>query len=91
MYLPVKKNKTLLNLASSVNSISIAVPPTTARAHLRPFSPPGMLTLRSSCLDGEQTPRLPKQARQRLRDMAAMMKEYGWRVPEAQRLSLIHI
>lgn len=32
-----------------------------------------------------------EQARQRLRDMAAMMKEYGWRVPEAQRANLIMV
>ncbi|CAM9108105.1 unnamed protein product, partial [Hapterophycus canaliculatus] len=30
-------------------------------------------------------------SRQRLRDMAAMMKEYGWRVPEAQRANLIMV
>lgn len=31
------------------------------------------------------------QARQRLRDMATMMKEYGWRIPEAQRANLIMV
>lgn len=31
------------------------------------------------------------QARQRLRDMAELMKGYGWRVPEAQRAHLIMV
>ncbi|CAM9277540.1 unnamed protein product [Ascophyllum nodosum] len=31
------------------------------------------------------------EARQRLRNMASMMKEYGWRVPEAQRANLIMV
>ena len=31
------------------------------------------------------------QARQRLRDMAAMMKDYNWKVSEAQRANLIMV
>ena len=33
----------------------------------------------------------PPQARQRLRDMAAMMKDYSWKVSEAQRANLIMV
>ncbi|CAN0447667.1 unnamed protein product, partial [Laminaria digitata] len=33
----------------------------------------------------------PRHARQRLRDMAAMMNDYSWKVSEAQRANLIMV